>query len=130
MRNNVERLFIKKGKQWDNIPFWDIIMGYFKMKVFGSKVFSSLWSTWTQMREFICCRNATGVPPNYIVTDISIWWGLYLNDKPLALTQSCSAKKWNEKGISLISDFMVNNKIGSWDDISKKFNIPNSQRKT
>ena len=53
-----------------------------------------------------------------------------LNDKPLSLIQSCSAKKWNEKGISLISDLMVNNRIGSWDEIFRKFDIPNSQRKT
>lgn len=130
MRNNVERSTIKKGKYWSNIPFWDLIMGDFKMKMFGSKVFTSLWSAWSQVRELISCRNATRGPPNYIVTGKSIWWGLYLNDKPLALTQSCSAKKWNEKGISLINDLMVNNGIGSWDEISRKFDIPNSQRKT
>ena len=61
MRNNVERSVINKGKQWDKIPFWDIIMGDFKMKVFGSKVFSSLWSAWTQVREFISYKNATEV---------------------------------------------------------------------
>lgn len=128
--NNVERSVIKKGKQWANIPFWDIILGDFKMKMFGSKVFTSLWFAWSQVREFISCRNATGGPPNYIVTDRSIWWGLYLNNKPLALTHSCSAKKWNEKAISLISDLMVINRIGSWDEISSKFDIPKSQRKT
>ena len=93
VRNNIERSIIKKGKQWDNIPFWDIIMGDFKMKVFGSKVVSSLWSTWTQVRELLSCRNATGGPPKFIVTDRSIWWGLYLNNKPLALTQIFFAKK-------------------------------------
>ena len=61
VRNNVERLVIKNSKQWDNIPFWDIIMGGFKMKVFGSKVFSSLWFAWTQLREFIAYRNVMGV---------------------------------------------------------------------
>ena len=129
MRNNIERSVIKKGKQWDNIPFWDIIIGDFKMKVFGYKVFSSLWSGWTQVRELLSCRNATRGPPNFIVIDRSIYWGLYLNNKLLALTLSCSTKKWNEKGISLIRDLMVNDRFGSWDEISKRFDIPKTQRK-
>ena len=53
-----------------------------------------------------------------------------MNDKFFTLTQSCSTKKWNEKGISLISDLMVNNRIGTWDEISRKSDIPNSQSKT
>ena len=59
-------------------------MGDFKKKVFGSKVLTSFWSAWSQVRELISCRNATWGPPNYIVIDRSIWWGLYLNNKPLA----------------------------------------------
>ena len=66
----------------------------------------------------------------FIVTNRSIWWGLYLNKKPLALTHSCFVKKWNEKGISLIRDLMVNERFGSWDEISKRFDIPKTQKKT
>lgn len=53
-----------------------------------------------------------------------------MNNKPLALTQSCSTKKWNKKVISFISDPLVNKKLGSWDEISKKYEIPRSQKKT
>ena len=82
------------------------------------------------MRELLSCRNAIGGPPKFIVTDRSIWWGLYLNNKPLALTQSCSTKKWNEKGILFINDLMINDKFGSWDEISRRYDIPKTQRKT
>ena len=64
------------------------------------------------------------------MVDRSLWWGVYLNEKRLALTQCCSAKSWNKKGISLIQDVIVNNQVGSWEDLKSKFNIPGTQKKT
>ena len=68
-------------------------------------------------------RGATGGPPHYLVKDRSIWWGLSYNGKPLALTQSCSAKAWNLKGISLIQDIMDGGQLREWEDIKYRFNI-------
>lgn len=82
------------------------------------------------MRSRISCRGVVDGPPKYIVIDRSIWWGLYLNNKHLDLTQSYSIKQWDKKGIFFINDFLINNKLGSWDELSKKLGIPNSQKKT
>ena len=62
--------------------------------------------------------------------DRSIWWGVEANGKPLALRQSCSAKNWNKYGISIVGDILVDNRLGLWNEIVGKFNIPNSQKKT
>ena len=75
-------------------------------------------------------RGAVGRPPHYLVKDRSIWWGLSYNGKPLALTQSCSAKAWILKGISLIQDIMDGGQLREWEDIKYRFNIPNLQKKT
>ena len=55
---------------------------------------------------------------------------MYLNAKPMALTQSCSSRIWNNKGISLLQDVIINNQMGSWEEIKRKFNISNSLKKT
>ena len=75
-------------------------------------------------------RGVAGGPPHYLLKDISIWWGLSYNGKPLALTQSCSAKAWNLKGISLIQDIMDGGQLRECVDIKYRFNIPDSQKKT
>lgn len=64
------------------------------------------------------------------VADRSIWWGLYLNNKPLALTQSYSAKSWKNNGFSLIRDLFVDNRLGPCKEISVKIDIPTTQNKT
>ena len=62
--------------------------------------------------------------------DRSIWWGLSYNNKALALTQSCSTKAWNLKGISLVQDILIGGRLGVWEEIKGRFNIPDSQKKT
>lgn len=37
---------------------------------------------------------------------------------------------WNSKGISLVQDVVLDNQMSFWDNIKRKFNIPNSQKKT
>lgn len=127
---NIIRATIKKGKLWDNVPLMDIVFGDFEVKVTGSKVFQSIWKAWVQVRPLIQSRYVVGKSPYYSVKDRSLWWGVYLNGKPLALTQCCSARSWNKKGISLIQDVIVGHQMGSWEDIKSKFNIPNTEKKT
>ena len=124
------RSIIKKGKNWGNIPFLDILLGDFDIKVFGSRVFSALWKDWKDIKPLLCFRSAIGRNPFFAITDGSLWWGVYLNDKPLALTQCCSAKSWNKKGISYINDIIVDNRMYSWAELSNKFDLPASQKKT
>lgn len=130
-RNNLVRSVIKKGKHWGNVPLIDIVLGDFEVRVAGLKFLQSIWKAWSQVRHLIYPRYAVGKNPYYYsVKDISIWWGVYLNDKPLAVTQCCSTKIWNIKGISLLQDVIINNQMGSWEEIKRKFNFPNSQKKT
>ena len=39
IRNNLLKSVIKKGKNWKDFPMIDIVLGEFKMRLFGSKIF-------------------------------------------------------------------------------------------
>lgn len=108
----------------------DIVFGDFNMKIFGSKIFQGFWKAWIQVRQYIPMMGAVGGPLHYLVKDRSIWWGLSYNGKHLALIESCSAKAWDLKGISLIQDIMDGGQLREWEDIKYKFNILDSQKKT
>lgn len=74
------------------VPLSDIFWGDFEVKVSGSKIFLTLWKAWCQVKPLLCSRTVVGKNLSYTILDRSIWWGVYLNDKPLALTQCCLAK--------------------------------------
>lgn len=50
--------------------------------------------------------------------------------KPLALTQGCSARAWAKKGIKPFIDILEHGDIPSWEELSLKFNLPSSQKRT
>lgn len=130
IRNNINRSDIKKGKGWKDVPLWDKLMGTMNLSVFGSKVFQSIWKAWVRVRDLLLFRGASGGPPAYSVVDRSIWCGVEANNKPLALTQSCSAKNWVKYGISTVQDVLIDNRLGDWEELSNKYHIPSSQKKT
>ena len=53
-----------------------------------------------------------------------------LNNKPMALTQCCSAKTWKTKGITLLQDILIENHLGSWDDLKNNYQFLFSHMKT
>ena len=81
------------------------------------------------MRSHISLRGASGGLPTYSVLDRSIWWGVEMNGKPLALTQSCFGKKWHKLGIVSLKDPMVDNRLGTWEEVAAKYNIPSTPKK-
>lgn len=82
------------------------------------------------MREFLFGRHAIGHSPTYAVIDRSLWLGVVLNQKPLALTQCCSARIWHSLSISSIGDLLICGRLGSWEELYSKYNIPPSHKKT
>lgn len=80
--------------------------------------------------EIVCSRGVVGRPPTLSVLDRSLWWWIIMNEKPLALTQSCSAKLWHAKGIAFTSDVLIEKILVTWEELQKKFGIPLSQKKT
>ena len=73
IRNNVVRSVIKQEKNWGNIPFLDILLGDFEIKVFGSRVFFALWKAWKDIKPLLCFRSAIGRNPFFAITDRSLW---------------------------------------------------------
>ena len=86
IRDNLLKSIIRKGKNWNDLPVIDIVLGEFKMRLFGSKIFQTFWKAWIQVRKYIQVREATEGPPYFHVRDRSIWWGLSYTNKALALT--------------------------------------------
>ncbi|GLJ49275.1 hypothetical protein SUGI_1041170 [Cryptomeria japonica] len=128
IRNNIELGFPKHAKTWKGLPLSDLIMGNFPIKVHGSVVFCSIWKAWEQVRKFVYNKDFHDSQTLY--GERSIWWNLQLSGKPLTLSQGCSAKIWNKKGISQLVDLFEHNQLIPWNDLKIKFNIPDSQKKT
>ncbi|XP_057861679.2 uncharacterized protein LOC131070153 [Cryptomeria japonica] len=128
IRNNIEMGFPKHAKSWKGLPLADLIMGSFPIKVHGSAVFCSIWRAWEQVRKFV--NNKDYHDSQTLYGERSIWWNLQLSGKPLALSQGCSARYWNNKGISQLIDLFEHNQLMPWNDLKTKFNIPDSQKKT
>lgn len=86
-------------------------MGSFEAKIFGSPIFASLWKEWTRVSHLLDHGEVIRHHPTYSILDRSTLLGLVLNDKPLYLTQCCSAKAkaWYSLGIVYVGDIMVNN---------------------
>ena len=128
LRNNIQSGFPKQAKYWKNLPFADLVAGTFPVSVQGSMVFKSIWKAWELVRGFI--YNSNFDSNNSIHGERSIWWNLQHNGKPLALTQGCSAKHWNNLGIKSFIDILENDNLASWQDIRLKFNLPDSHKRT
>lgn len=60
----------------------------------------------------------------------SIWWNLYHNSKPLALTQGCSTRFWHNKGVKYLMDILENDNLITWEDLSSKYNLPALHKRT
>ncbi|XP_059074828.1 uncharacterized protein LOC131874899 [Cryptomeria japonica] len=128
VRNNILRGYPKKAKTWKNLPFADIIFGKFPTAVHGSAVFKTLWRAWELSRH--CISDNAFHSNDSLHGERSIWWNLYLQGKPLALTQGCSAKVWNNLGISTFMDLFENDCLINWDELRYKYNLPIAHKKT
>ena len=72
IRNNLLKSVIRKGKNWKDVPVIDILLGEFKMRLFGPKIFQTFWKPWIHLRKYIQVREAIGGPPYFLVKDRSI----------------------------------------------------------
>ncbi|XP_059076776.1 uncharacterized protein LOC131876029 [Cryptomeria japonica] len=126
--NNIERGYPKSAKFWKNLPLTDLICGEFPITVQGSAVFKSIWKAWNHVRQFI--TNIDFFDNKTLHGERSIWWNLKLGDKPLSLTQGCSAKYWANLGIKQFIDIFEMDRLILWDDLKSKFKLPDSHKKT
>ncbi|GLJ33985.1 hypothetical protein SUGI_0683500 [Cryptomeria japonica] len=86
---------------------------------------NSFWHFMTSWAE--CSRGLPlSKPPQHERTV----WNLFLQGKPLALTQGCSAKIWNRLGISTFIDLFENDCLIKWDELRIKYNLPAAHKKT
>ena len=107
IRNNIQCGVPKKAKSWKGLPFCDLVAG--RVSVQGTWVFKSIWKAWEIVQGFI--DNTTFDHQYSIHGERSIWWNLNNAGKPLALTQGCSARSWNSKGIKCFMDIMDHNTL-------------------
>ncbi|XP_059076368.1 uncharacterized protein LOC131875743 [Cryptomeria japonica] len=128
IRNNILRGYPKKAKSWKNLPFADILFGKFTSIVHGSAVFKTIWKAWEDSRHYI--TDNLFYTGNLLHGERSIWWNLFLQGKPLALTQGCSAKIWNRLGISTFINLFENDCLIKWDELRIKYNLPAAHKKT
>ena len=99
----------------------------FPIIVQGTTVFKSIWKAWNHVRQFI--KNNQFFDDKTIHGERSIWWNLKLGNKPLALTQGCSAKCWANLGIKHFIDVFENDRLIQWDELKFKFNLSDSHIK-
>lgn len=85
----------------------------------GLVIFRSIWKAWNHVRQFIMNKNFH--VDNTLRGERSIWWNLKLSNKPLALTQGCSAKHWVTCGIKQFIDIFENDKLILWEELKSKF---------
>ncbi|XP_057819421.2 uncharacterized protein LOC131032462 [Cryptomeria japonica] len=128
IRNNIERGYPKNAKFWKNLPLTDLICSEFAIIVQGSAVFKSIWKAWNHVRQFI--KNKDFFDDKTLHGERSIWWNLKLGNKPLALTQGCSAKCWANLGIKQLIDIFENDRLIHLDELKSKFNLSDSHKRT
>ncbi|XP_059064555.1 uncharacterized protein LOC131856693 [Cryptomeria japonica] len=83
---------------------------------------------WNHVRQFI--KNKDFFDDKTLHGERSIWWNLKLGNKPLALTQGCSAKCWANLGIKQLIDIFENDRLIHWDELKSKFNLSDSHKRT
>lgn len=128
IKNNINMVVPKGSKSWKDLTFCDLVGGGFPISISGSPIFKSIWRVWEVVRSRIA--NSRAISNDLIYGKRSIWWNLYHNLKPLALTQGCSAKMWANKGICCFKDIITNDCLISWDELSNKFELHASNRRT
>jgi hypothetical protein len=128
IRNNIGRGYPKKAKFWKNLPLADLICGEFPTIVQGSTIFKSIWKAWDYVRQLITNKEFFG--KNTLHGERSIWWNLKLGNKPLALTQGCSAKIWANNGIKQFVDIFEKDSLIKWEELKAKFNLPDVHKRT
>lgn len=115
IRNNIRLGVPKAAKSWKSLPLSDLLARSFPISTEGSSVFKSIWRAWEIVR--INIANSWAHRDDIICGKRSIWWNLFHNGKPLALTQGCSTKNRANKGIFYFKDIFLNNDLISWDDL-------------
>lgn len=126
--NNIKMAVPQGSKTWKSLPFCDLVAGGFPVSVLGSLVFKSIWRACKVVRSKI--SNSRASNNDLICKERYIWWNLYHNSKPLALTRGCFAKRWASKGIYCFKDNINKDCLISWDELSNKFDLPASNRRT
>ena len=46
IRNNLLKSVVRKGNNWKDVPVIDIVLGEFKMRLFGLKKIQNFWKAW------------------------------------------------------------------------------------
>lgn len=128
VRNNILRGYPKKAKSWKELPFADILFGKLPTYVHGSPVFKTIWKAWESSRH--CISDNSFHSDSLLHGERSIWWNLYRQGKPLALTQGCLTKFWNKLGTSTFIDLFENDCLISWEELKNKYNLPAAHKKT